>query len=124
MMAISFDLITLLALQRLDFKSFGISRPRHRVSGPYNRRAGAACALQRLDFKSFGISRPRHRVSGPYNRRAGAACAVNRNVGGSNPPWGANLFIINHLNEGQKAFLPSRMFASLVLECCELLRCQ
>ncbi len=50
--------------------------------------------------------------------------AVNRNVGGSNPPWGANLFIINHLNEGQKAFLPSRMFASLVLECCELLRCQ
>ncbi len=33
------------------------------------------------------------RVSGPYNRRAGAARAVNRNVGGSNPPRGANSLV-------------------------------
>src|SRR6266480_3570336 len=41
--------IEFLALQRLDFKSFGISRPRHRVSGSYNHPQGVASAFQRTN---------------------------------------------------------------------------
>ena len=62
--------------------------------------------------------------SAPANYSEFGFKAVNRNVGGPNPPRGANPFRINHLSESPKVHSALSMFASPGLGRCELLRCQ